>query len=204
MGFISSLEPELKFFNKKIIMRTILIIAIVFLFIDNNFNKLMSSYLGKIYLIVLLILSTCENKYFGLLFVALIIYLRMNSNDIENFETENKDEKNKKMLKSEDAKINVVTDISDSNEEINNITDKKDTNDTKDIKETNEMVEETIKSDSTKNQAVEGFDLQSTENSLKRGKQSNSIPVEQILENTTNETISPFEQNNFSENFSIL
>jgi hypothetical protein len=60
------------------------------------------------------------------------------------------------------------------------------------------------KSSETKNMALEGFDLQSTENAIKRGKQSNSIPVDQLVAQSTNDTISPYENNEFSEGFSIL
>jgi hypothetical protein len=49
---------------------------------------------------------------------------------------------------------------------------------------------------------IEGFDLQTTENNIKRGKQSNSIPVNQFLMQSPN--VAPYESANFSENFGVL
>jgi hypothetical protein len=51
-------------------------------------------------------------------------------------------------------------------------------------------------------QAIEGFDLQSTENNIKRGKQSNSIPVNSFLMQSP--SVAPYESVNFSENFGVL
>ena len=58
----------------------------------------------------------------------------------------------------------------------------------------------------TKNNAIEGFDLQSTENTIKRGKQSNSIQVNPYLK--TSVDVAPYEghihANSFNEGFSLF
>jgi hypothetical protein len=58
----------------------------------------------------------------------------------------------------------------------------------------------------TKNNAVEGFDLQATENNIKRGKQSNSIQVNPYLK--TSLDVAPYEghihANSFNEGFSLF
>ena len=51
---------------------------------------------------------------------------------------------------------------------------------------------------------MEGFDLQSAEDTIKRGKQSNSIPVDQLVEQSTNDLINPYEESKFSESFTNL
>jgi hypothetical protein len=59
---------------------------------------------------------------------------------------------------------------------------------------------------STTNTAMEGFDLQSTENTIKRGKQSNSIQVSPYLKNSVD--VAPYEgnihANSFNEGFSLF
>ena len=54
--------------------------------------------------------------------------------------------------------------------------------------------------------SVEGFDLQSTENNIKRGKQSNSIPVNPYLKRSVD--VAPYEgqinANSFNEGFSLF
>ena len=56
------------------------------------------------------------------------------------------------------------------------------------------------------NSSVEGFDLQATENSIKRGKQSNSIPVNPYLKQSVD--VAPYEgqihANSFNEGFSLF
>jgi len=56
-----------------------------------------------------------------------------------------------------------------------------------------------------KSEAMEGFDLQSTENNIKRGKQSNSIQVKPSLNSSVD--VSPYEGNvhgsYYGEGFSV-
>lgn len=154
-------------------------------FIKNFRNFLMqNNYLGKLYIIISVIFLTCINKYIGLVYVLILIYFLMFSNNsyIENFEVE-KDEK-KDDEKDEETKINVVVDKTvDGASEVEN--------------PVSNSLEKT-------NDAMEGFDLQSMENSIKRGKQSNSIPVDQIISQTNNELITPYEEGKFSENYTSI
>jgi hypothetical protein len=56
----------------------------------------------------------------------------------------------------------------------------------------------------TQNQAVEGFDISSAEDTIKRGKQSNSIPVDQLVSQSTNDILSPYERGQFSESYTYF
>jgi hypothetical protein len=56
--------------------------------------------------------------------------------------------------------------------------------------------------DNVSSKAIEGFDLQSTENCIKRGKQSNSIPVNQYTKQSVE--VSPYETASFSNFFGFL
>ena len=52
------------------------------------------------------------------------------------------------------------------------------------------------------NESLEGFDIIGTENNLKRGKQSNSIPVNPFTKDSTN--VTPFEGSSIVETFSAF
>ena len=57
------------------------------------------------------------------------------------------------------------------------------------------------KSKNSKNtEAAEGFDILGIENNIKRGKQSNSIPVNNLMRDS--DSISPYEGSSFLGNFS--
>ena len=84
-------------------------------------------------------------------------------------------------------------------------------NDTKDTKDTKAETSDKInvvttstsnESDKNKTSAIEGFDLQSTENNIKRGKQSNSIPVNQYYKQSIE--VAPYEEPGFSNLFGLL
>jgi len=166
-----------------------------------------NTYLAKLYVITLSILWTCINKYLGIAFVLIFVYLyNFMNNNIENFETsvdENTTKEKKETDKTEPAKINVVTSTTEKIDSDNNIDMGTNTlpssQPSSDEKPVNKKSTET-----KKNMAVEGFDLQSTENAIKRGKQSNSIPVDQLVSKSTNDNISPYEDSEFSEGFSIF
>lgn len=166
-------------------------------FIKNFRDFLMqNNYLGKLYIIISVIFLTCINKYIGLVYVLILIYFLMFSNNsyIENFEVE-KDEK-KDEEKDEETKINVVVDktVDGASEVENSVSNS--------VEKTNDAMEGFDLQSIDK--GLEGFDLQSMENSIKRGKQSNSIPVDQIISQTNNELITPYEEGKFSENYTSI
>jgi predicted membrane protein len=166
----------------------ILVILAILLTVNGSSILFMNTPLGRLLLIVLLIFVTCMNKFLGLAFGFILVYLLMvNGNDdyIENFETENNEkEKEKTSDKSETAKINVVTKQSEN--------------------QTTTNMEDPTKTSENNNIAMEGFDLQSAENTIKRGKESNSIPVDQLIDQSTNENVSPYEKPDFSESFTVI
>lgn len=142
---------------------------------------MINSYLGKFFLIALLIFATCINKFLGI-FVVLILFLMYykRNNYSENFETvKASDSQNisKPVDKLDSSKINVIT-----------------TNLSSKLK------------DATKNSSAEGTDLQSRETSIIRGKQSNAIPVSEKSKEATNngDSVMPYDRTNFTEEFSVL
>jgi len=67
----------------------------------------------------------------------------------------------------------------------------------------NDKINVTTKSSDVKaDKSIEGFDLQTTENNIKRGKQSNSIPVNQYYNQSID--VSPYEGSKFSNLFGFF
>jgi hypothetical protein len=142
---------------------------------------LQNNYLAKSYIIVLLILWTCINKYLGITFVLILVYSsNLMNNNIENFETNRSKNKDKEKQKNKDSKIHVVP------------------------SKIYRPVSSDDSSSKTKSAALEGFDLQSAEDTIKRGKQTTSIPVDQLVSQSTNDIVSPYESGTFSESFTNL
>lgn len=173
----------LKGMMKKSVGIVLLILLTIILSRAKTFQFMVTTYLGRIILLSILIFMTCINKFLGVLFVLMIFTLYNTYSDqymfVENFENKNSvkndsnNTDNKKVV--ETPKIHVVT---------NNDVDKNKKSESK-----------------NKNIAQEGFDLQSTEDTIKRSKQSNSITVEK--RNNDSENVMPYEDKN-TEGFSIF
>ena len=176
-----------KKFNWKIILLVIVTILNLLIYSNSFYNYIMQHpYLGRVYDIILLILWTCINKYLGIFYVLFLVFFLMPKSNsfIENFETSKDSEKDSKKKSENDevAKINVVVDKKDSSD----------------------VSMDNTKSSSQINKAIEGFDLQSAEDTIKRGKQSNSIPIDKLVAQSTNEIVDPYEKGEFSESFTNL
>lgn len=168
---------------KNFLVGVSLVLTLLTFIPDFKIYLMQNNYLAKLFVITLIILWTCINKYLGLLLVLILVFSSIFTNDnIENFEPKyNENEsKEKHKKKDEDTKIHVVTSKIDTPVTSDDLSSK------------------------TKRDAVEGFDLQSAEDTIKRGKQSNSIPVDQLVSQTTNEIVSPYERGEFSESFTNL
>jgi len=160
-----------------------IVMTLITLIPDFTNYLMQNTYLAKLYIIILSILWTCINKYLGVTFVLFIVFSQMILNgNIENFDNNpssnmvDNNENKKSKNNSQEPKINVVT----SSKDIESA-------DTK-----------------TQNQAVEGFDISSAEDTIKRGKQSNSIPVDQLVSQSTNDILSPYERGQFSESYTYF
>ena len=168
---------------KKSVGIVLILLLIILVSRAKTFQFMVTTYLGRIILLFIVLFMTCINKFLGVSFVLMIFILYNIYSDqymfVENFDNKNnvKNDSNntdsKKVI--ETPKIHVVT---------NNDDDKNKKSETK-----------------KKNIAQEGFDLQSTEDTIKRSKQSNSITVEK--RNNDSENIMPYEDKN-TEGFSIF
>lgn len=184
------------------------------------------TYLGRTILILVLLLASHINKILGIVCVFIIIIM-FNSNikffNYEGFDT-NSDNKptvtsnsNDKIqnIKNKMAEAETAPATADTTTQ-NQTTTNSPTTSTPSVVPNDYMIPSKINvvhsspntttdSSSKSNEGIEGFDLQSTENNIKRGKQSNSIPVNPYL--NTSVDVAPYEgnvhANSFNEGFSI-
>jgi hypothetical protein len=167
------------------------------------FNFLVDTVLGRFALVIMLILISYANNILGVIMVFLIVILFNISdfNYLEGFEgTTNTD--NERM---NDKKNN-----NDMNKNMNNKEDENDRNlkkkvyvttnakQTKSKNESTDMNEE----DNSEINATEGFNILGMENDIKRGKNSNSIPVSNMMNSSDNAL--PFDPESTKENFSAF
>jgi cytoskeletal protein RodZ len=187
------------------------------------------TYLGRTILILVLLLASYINKILGVVcvFIIIIMFNNIKLFNYESFET-NSDNKPTVKTNSNDKIQNIKNKIADAEAETDNTaaapdntsenqtTTNSPTTSTPSVVPNDNMVPSKINvvtssqnttadTSSNTNVGIEGFDLQSTENNIKRGKQSNSIAVNQYL--NTSVDVAPYEgnihANSFNEGFSI-
>ena len=177
------------------------LLLVILLSESRLFNFFTDTYLGRSLLIILLLIASYLNKILGIVCVFIIIIMfNINVLKYEGFDTNDKNDKNDtntKTNKEDTISQTTTTPIPEDTkkttiDKINIIT-----------KSTPTKSEESSK-DNKNNKAsgIEGFDLQSTENNIKRGKQSNSIPVNQYYKQSIE--VAPYEGSNFSNLFGLL
>ena len=195
-------------------MGIVLTLLLVILLSESRlFKFLTDTYLGRTFLITILLVTSYLNKILGIACVFIIIIMfNVNLVNYEGFDTNKKNDSGDKKDKTPDVdNIDTTSETTTTNQITTPITTPTPTpNDTEE--ETNKIDVVTTSSSSESGQsgqtnkntksAIEGFDLQSTENNIKRGKQSNSIPVNQYYKQSIE--VSPYEQPNFSNLFGLL
>jgi hypothetical protein len=191
-------------------MGIILTLLLVILLSESRlFKFLTDTYLGRIFLITILLVASYLNKILGIVCVFIIIIMfNINVLKYEGFDT-NTEKSSDSDKKDETTTTNKITTPitthtptpkdakKEPNDKINVVT-------TSSSSENIENSENSENSESIKNtkSAIEGFDLQSTENNIKRGKQSNSIPVNQYYKQSIE--VAPYEEPSFSNFFGLL
>jgi len=189
-------------------MGIVLTLLLVILLSESRLFKFFTdTYLGRTFLIALLLIASYLNKILGIACVFIIIIMfNINVLKYEGFDTNNKNDSDKKEKTTTEDNNNTTSETTTTNKintPINTPTPTpKDTN-----PETNDKINVVTTSTTNeignnKTSAIEGFDLQSTENNIKRGKQSNSIPVNQYYKQSIE--VSPYEEPNFSNLFGLL
>jgi hypothetical protein len=176
------------------------LLLVILLSESRLFNLLTETYLGRAFLIVILLFASYLNKILGVVCVFIIIIMFNNNNNSFYEGNTTMKESDSSITSTSTAKTNTNSD-QPINVTTSAVTAKN--NDTK--KTTTSNSSSTVTTPATSSPAtksIEGFDLQSTENTIKRGKQSNSIPVNQY--NKQSIEVAPYEEPNFSNLFGLL
>ena len=194
---------DFKLVSKNNIGSVVLLLLVIALSQARVLNFLIDSALGRIFLIVfILCLSHC-NKILGVVGVLFIIIMFNTNMYSEGFETAD----GKTMTKPTDPKLDaskVDTTKVDTTKLKENA--KKQLSDAKTNVDTAKASMDTAKASMNMAKApatgVEGFDILGIENNIKRGKQSNSIPVNSFTRNV--DFVSPYDGTSFLGSFSLF
>ena len=200
---------EFKLVSKNNIGTVVLLLLVIALSQARAFNFLIDSALGRFFLIIfILCLSHC-NKILGVvgvLFIVIMFNVNMYS---EGFETAN----GKTITKPTDTSVD-STEVDIIKVDATKVdTAKLKENAKKQLSETKTNLDtakasvdaakanmNTTTDTSTTTTAAEGFDILGIENNIKRGKQSNSIPVNNFMRDA--DSVSPYEGSSFLGSFS--
>lgn len=182
-------------FSKYNIGIAISLILVVLLSQSKFFNFFLNTLLGKSILIIILMFVACIHKILGVVIILFIIIF-FNSSDLTYTEgfTDNKklsstSNKDTSLKKETLIKNKVKQNVDIISKPINNSTNNSKNNSKKPNNNKQPLV------------AKEGFDIIGTENNIKRGKQSNSIPVNDKMRMASD--VAPYEGFSFS-NFSSM
>ena len=177
------------------------LLLVVLLSQSKFFNFLLDTALGRAILILFILFISYTNKIFGIVSVLFIIIM-FNSSDIsymEGFTAPSSKESDDSSTTNSSTKTN---DSTTSSTTTPTLTDeqKKEI-----ISKLQENSKDSSKDSSTtttsSSVASEGFDIIGAENTIKRGKQSNSIPVNSFMKNS--DDIMPF-GGSFSDSYSAF
>jgi hypothetical protein len=183
----------------------VLALLLVILLSESRLFKLLTdTYLGRAFLIIIILFASYLNKILGVVSVFIIVIMFNNFGNNSFYEgidgtvtTNNTNNKTTKPPKdSTDDDKNGKQNTSTTSESINTHTSVP-----------NDKVTVTTSSSTSSTEkagfrSIEGFDLQSTENNIKRGKQSNSIPINQY--NNQSIEVAPYEGPSFSNLFGFF
>lgn len=216
---------NIKFVSKNNIGVVTLLVLVVLLTQSRFFNFMLDSHLGRTLLLAVIIFLSYLNKILGtvaVLFVAILIstsnydYLEgfngnnnmVNNNNMDDSKNEESQDRKKDInmgdrMTNENSEKNkdqnqlprarIVQQIRNSNEAT--------TPEEPVSEETNTSTNEEQVTEETAT-SVEGFNILSMENDIRRGKNSNSIPVNSFMRNS--DAVSPYEFSNFADSFMSL
>lgn len=153
------------------------LILVILLSQSKFFNFLLDTVLGRAVLILFILFISYTNKILGVVSVLFIIIMFNNSDIsfIEGFTSHS----STNTTTTDDTTTNSSTTLTLTDEQKEQI-----------LSKLQEKSKENTATTTSSSAATEGFDIIGTENSIKRGKQSNSIPVNSFMKNS--DAILPF------------
>jgi hypothetical protein len=175
----------MKFMNKNNIAGAIFLMLVLLFSQSATFNFLLNSLLGRALLVMSVLYVSYINKYMGLVLVVFVSAM-FYSNDAYYFEgMENATPQEQEQTQSDTENTNttkIVVDASNVQVDVSA-----------------NMVPPKVEPKKDETVAAEGFDILGLENSIKRGKQSNAIPVDASIRDV--DYVAPFDSFSFSEYF---
>jgi len=200
---------DFKLVSKNNVGTVVLLLLVIALSQAKAFNFLIDSALGRVFLIIFILCLSYCHKILGVVGVLFVIIMFNSNMYYEGFGNNSS---------STDASSNLVDASSNSVDASGNptsslnsdqikkmiqqqIKQQMSSNNTSSSSETSDSSDSSKKSKNSKNtEAAEGFDILGIENNIKRGKQSNSIPVNNLMRDS--DSISPYEGTSFLGSFS--
>ena len=194
---------DFKLISKNNVGTAVLLLLAIALSQSKAFNFLIDTALGRFFLIVFILCLSFCHKILGVVGVLFIIIMFNSNLYYEGFE-DSSSSKPTSSSSSTDASSNSTDASSNSTTTMN--TDqikemiKQQISDASKNNTSSSTTSSDTSSSSKNSKAAEGFDILGIENNIKRGKQSNSIPVNSFMRDS--DSISPYEGTSFLGSFS--
>lgn len=202
---------NIKLVSKENLGCVILLLLVIVLCLAKSFDVFIDTPLGRIVLLLFVLILSYMNKILGVVSVLFIIIIFSGSSNLyyEGFDTNT-------MLKEQDTKTNDIKDQQKDKNQVQkgdntvNVTQTGNTNVNTPTSSTNmdSSANLSTQNNSLINSSIasstmsEGFDIIGLENDIKKGKQSNSIPVSSFMKES--QYVSAYEANPFKEGFMKL
>jgi hypothetical protein len=172
-----------KLLSKNNVGSAFLLLVIILLSQARTFDYFVNNYLGRVLLITAVIVLSYINKILG---VVLVLFVIMMMNKIDFLHLEG-------MENASDANTSANASSSGNNADLT----------PEEKKKLEEKVEEVItENKETPTQSVEGFNVTETEDDMKKGKDSNTIPVDENVKN--GDMVEAFDSFEFKDNYASI
>jgi len=199
---------DLKLISKNNVGAVVLLLLVISLSQAKALNFLIDSALGRFVLIIFILSLSYFHKILGIVGVLFIIIMINSNFSYEGFGNNSKSSSSSSSTDDSSSSTDASNNSTDAS---NNSTDASNNSTTQvDPEKVKAMIKQQIMDASNNNtssddssndsKASEGFDILGMENNIKRGKQSNSIPVNNFMRDS--DSVSPYEGSSILGNFS--
>ena len=187
---------DLKLISKNNVGTVVLFLLVIALSQAKTFNFLIDTALGRFFLIIFIVGLSYSHKILGVVGVLFVIIMFNSNMYYEGFGNKSKSEDDSSNDDSSDSTTQLDEDQIKAmiKEQIAEAAKNKASENSSDSSS------DSSSDKSKKFKASEGFDVLGMENNIKRGKQSNSIPVNSFMRDS--DSISPYEGSSILGNFS--
>jgi hypothetical protein len=201
---------DFKLISKNNVGSVVLLLLVIAVSQAKAFNFLIDTALGRFFLIIFILSLSYCHKILGVVGVLFVVIMFNSNMYYEGFGN-----KSSSSSSSTDDSSSSTDDSSSSTDASSNSVDASSNSTSLNTDQIKEMIKQQLSanasnssttdtttdtSKSKNSKAAEGFDILGIENSIKRGKQSNSIPVNSFMRDA--DSIAPYEGTSFLGSFS--